>query len=230
MIEANALAQYKGDPAAFLHKYGKEFGLLLYERMSQAIRQCGRVDEVKKIRHKARAIEVYAAQARNHEAEDTARKIRLRAERRCGELLRESPKNPGAKGNPKGRGGKIVRSNDKTAQPTLGELGISKQQSSDWQKLAAIPEKEFERQLNRTDTGGPSTHELIVDPKPVTMKVSKNAVFVHGRIYDFEFHRCMELDPRELYDNMLDTMQAEIDEILPRLIPWLKRLNRKGTS
>ena len=40
----------------------------------------------KDIRDKARAIEVYARQARNVEAERRACEIRLRAERRCGQL------------------------------------------------------------------------------------------------------------------------------------------------
>lgn len=51
----------------------------------------------------------------------------------------------GARGNPRGRGAKIVRSMDGTAQtPTLLELGITKNESSRAQKLAAIPLRIFE--------------------------------------------------------------------------------------
>src|SRR5260363_39900 len=50
----------------------------------KAIAECHRVDEVKELRDKARALEVYAQQARNREAEDKARKIRNRAQRRMG--------------------------------------------------------------------------------------------------------------------------------------------------
>ena len=47
-----------------------------------------------------------------------------------GELLRETERAKGAKGNPGGRGAKIVQSPDVTAQPTLAELGITKNESS----------------------------------------------------------------------------------------------------
>src|SRR4051794_7173410 len=109
------------------------------------------VDEVKGIRDKARAIEVYARQARNVEAERQACEIRLRAERRCGQMLRDMEKAKGAQGNPGGRGAPFVRSHDETAQPvtTLSDLGISKTQSSRWQKLAAIPDSEFEATFAR---------------------------------------------------------------------------------
>src|SRR4051794_943317 len=70
-------------------------------------------DEVKDIRDKARAIEVYAQQALNVEAERQASQIRLRAERRCGQLLRQREKAKGAQGT--GSNQYQVRSDDTTA-------------------------------------------------------------------------------------------------------------------
>jgi hypothetical protein len=57
--------------------------------------------------------------------------------RRAGELLKAMEK---AKGNQY----KNARSPEPTEHKTLAELGISKQQSSDWQRLAVAPEREFE--------------------------------------------------------------------------------------
>jgi hypothetical protein len=114
--------------------------------MCRAIDAAYEVDEVSQIRDKARAIELYMKLKHNTEAELRCCQIRLRAERKLGELLREMEKAKGARGNPGGRGAPIVRSNGATAQ-TLAELGITKNQSTNWQKLAAVPQNQFEAAL-----------------------------------------------------------------------------------
>ena len=90
------------------------------------------VDEVKDIRDKARALEIYHRQARNVEAETKACEIRLRAERRCGQLLAEREMAKGAPGNQ--HTGPLARCD---GTKSLSDLGISHTQSSRWQKLAA---------------------------------------------------------------------------------------------
>jgi hypothetical protein len=77
-------------------------------------------DEVKEIRDKARAMEVYARQALNMEAERRANAIRLRAERKCGQLLKETEKAKGAPGN---QYTGPVESSDRSI-PTLRDMGI----------------------------------------------------------------------------------------------------------
>jgi hypothetical protein len=122
--------------------------LVKYNAACAAIAKAHRVDEAKSIRDKHLAIAAYAKQARNKELERMATEIRIKAERHTGVLLKVMPKAKGARGNPGGRGAPIERSNDATAQPeTLEKLGITKDQSSQWQKLAEIPEAEFERAL-----------------------------------------------------------------------------------
>ena len=60
--------------------------LIRYDAMCRAIADAYEVDEVKDLRDKALAIEIYARQARNTEAERQACEIRLRAERKCGQF------------------------------------------------------------------------------------------------------------------------------------------------
>lgn len=119
--------------------------LAQYDRMTRALAECVRVDEAKKIRRTAVAFAAYYKQAKNYEAEQQAVQIRMRAERRCGELLVQMA----AKGERKSRGGSgsnqyEQKSSDQTIAPTLGALGLTKQQSSEWQKLAAVPDDIFE--------------------------------------------------------------------------------------
>ncbi len=66
--------------------------LVRYDAMCRAIQSCEEYDEVKEIRDRAVALEVYAAQAMNMEAERSARVIRIRAERRAGQMLKEGKK------------------------------------------------------------------------------------------------------------------------------------------
>lgn len=64
------------------------------------------------------------------DAERQASNVRLRAEYRAGEMLAQTPKATGAAGIDKS----VVEGNDRT--PTLADMGITKDQSANWQALA----------------------------------------------------------------------------------------------
>ena len=83
-----------------------------------------------------------AQQGAGLDMQDQCAEIKLRAERRAGEMLAEMDKNKGAQGVG-------VPSHDVTA-PTLADLGLSKMQSSRWQAEATVPEELFERHVAET--------------------------------------------------------------------------------
>ena len=69
-----------------------------------------------------------------------ATEIKVRAERRAGEMLAQMPKATGTRGQLAGGTSRVPPEN----APTLAAMDISKNESSRWQKLAAIPEAEFD--------------------------------------------------------------------------------------
>jgi len=114
--------------------------LTKYDAARHALQVASTVDEVKDIRDKAEAMAAYARQARDTELIKWATEIKVRAERRAGQMLAEMPKATGAKGV----GPIAVPSCDRNQPPTLAEIGITKNDSSRWQKLAAVSDEQFE--------------------------------------------------------------------------------------
>jgi hypothetical protein len=154
--------------------------LTRYENARRALAEAHRVDEAKGIRDMAVAAQVYAKQAKDRQLIQHATEIRLRAERRAGELLAQMEKNKGARQQGIGRRGKnAVDPNDRV--PRLSDLSITKDQSSRWQKLAALPAREFENKVTRaTDTA------VAVIDAPPRRKPKKRKSRLNGKPSDAE--------------------------------------------
>jgi hypothetical protein len=116
--------------------------LTKYDSTLNALGEAQRVEEVKDIRDQAVAMEEYARQAKNTELIERAVEVRLRAERRAGEMLAEMAER-GERDNGKGNRNPGLKSHAGT--PKLADLGITKSQSSRWQHLARLTPEEFER-------------------------------------------------------------------------------------
>jgi hypothetical protein len=198
--------------------------LIRYDAMCQTIAAAYEVDEVKDIRDKARAIEVYARQARNIEAERRACEIRLRAERKCGQLLQQMEKAKGTRGQLIGPSSVQAPTDQRQ---TLADLGISHTQSSRWQKLAAIPDGEFEDAL--AEPARPTTAGLIADETPMT-PVDDRALWLWGRLKDFERLGVLDADPDDLLETMFDQMRETVRELAPVVAAWLERISTHAAS
>jgi N6-adenosine-specific RNA methylase IME4 len=93
------------------------------------------VYEVKELRDKAEALRLYLRQQQDGEAaQRDAAELRLRAERKLGELLRGTVNHAGSRGV------------GRTVRPTLPD-GVTKSQSHRWQRVARVPEAAFETYL-----------------------------------------------------------------------------------
>lgn len=122
--------------------------LVRYNAACRAVAEAKSVDEVKDIADKAEAMRAYAKQAQNKQLEVDAAEIRIRAERRLGEMIKVQKETVGLNAGRAGAGRPILGGSSeeppKDTRPTLADAGIDKKLSSRAQKMAAVPEQEFE--------------------------------------------------------------------------------------
>jgi hypothetical protein len=128
----------------------------MYNRAKEALAICERVDELDDCADKMAALAAYARQADDLELEDYARRIRARAVRRLGELLREYD----------GRGRRKTETPLKISIPSRAEAaeaaGISPHKVNVAARIASIPREQFEEAVE-------------VSPAPGTISLSKFA-------------------------------------------------------
>lgn len=189
----------------------RDVQLVRYDAMCHAITEAYDVDEVKGIRDKAIAIEIYARQAKNVEAERQACEIRLRAERRWGQLYSASEKVKNQHDMPLP---------DSEGHKTLADMGVSYNQSSRWQGLAEIDDKTFEEEVRKS---GVSTTGLLEQKKqhPVDL-VDQEALWLWGRLQDFRREGILDRDAATICATMMPHMRETVRDLLPRVILWLQ--------
>jgi len=116
---------------------GEIVELVKFNAARKAIALASSVDEVKDIRDKAEALRLYIKQQKGSlEMQNHCAEIKLRAERKVGDIIKKQPKNKGA-----------ATSRHDVSPLSLKEQGLTEKQSSRWQKEAAVPEKEFEKYI-----------------------------------------------------------------------------------
>lgn len=114
--------------------------LIKYDAACRALAEAKSLDEIQNIRDKAEAVRAYGRVAKNKALEIDAAEIRLRAERKYGQALAELK----GKGllSEGGRPSKKPVPNGE--QVSLSDLGATRKFSSYTQKLASVPDAEFE--------------------------------------------------------------------------------------
>lgn len=191
--------------------------LVRYDEAKRAVAEYKTVDEVKDFRDKALAIEAYAKQANDFDLERDAAIARVRAERRCGQLLLETEK---AKPRGDNQYAKVDRSHQSTEAPkTLAEMGVTKDQSSKWQQLARVPEREFEEAVSLPGAIPSTTHLLKKEDPKSSKRMNKDSLWLWGRLRDFEnlFNQSLA----DLKEEMTENMRRDVDVLIPQLRRWI---------
>ncbi|TBF29313.1 hypothetical protein [Rhizobium ruizarguesonis] len=138
------------------------------ERVTQAIAECDRIDECKSWSDKAAALASYARQADDKTLENYAMRIRSRAIKRAGELLKEfEPQKGGDRKSEEyqtGGAGPLI-----TRKDAAEAAGMSERQAKTAVRVANVPAEEFERQVE-SDTPptvgtAAATHRVTEDDR-----------------------------------------------------------------
>lgn len=112
--------------------------LALIDGARAALERARTLPDIGAVREVAERARRYASAAKlGRAAENHAALLRLEAERKAGALLAEGPKNPGVRHS---GGNTVLPPEDK---PRLSDLGVTKKQSSDWQRMAMVPDEVF---------------------------------------------------------------------------------------
>jgi hypothetical protein len=130
-------------------------GTLGVEKARQLLAQCKSVDEAKEIRDRATAVQVYLREQRaSREAQNDAGEIKVRAERRLGQLLDEQKKTGERQGRgdagraaangPKAQRERLAPEVPPAPAKTLEELGVDRNQAARWRAVAQVPEEKLE--------------------------------------------------------------------------------------
>lgn len=118
--------------------------LVLLSKAQRALAEASTIDEVKDIRDKAAAVKAYAQKARlGKSLVVEASAVRIRAERRLGQMLLDTPLATSSSGNQH-----TVPGGEPPPEAVLLEdLGITKNESSRSQRIAQLDDPDFEQYL-----------------------------------------------------------------------------------
>jgi len=168
--------------------------LVKWNNARKAIAECKTVDEVKEVRDKAEAMRVYSKQiGESLEVQNDCAEIKLRAERRAGEMLKEMEIK---RGNiPGSNNREIVKLQDVTLQ----NIGIQKHESSRWQAISRIPEDTFET--------------IIVETKEAAKELTESMMLKVEKEIQKEEKKQNKIEQYEKVANQFDSEDIKINNI-----------------
>lgn len=195
-----------------------------YERAKEALSTCSSIDECKDWSDKAMALASYARQADDKTLENYAIRIRSRAIRRAGELLKQfDGRGNYGRGRPKieSKGDYTFYSQSQAAQ----EAGMSKHQKDTSIRVANINEDEFNRLV---ESNQPPTLTALAEKgkgylereKPMGFKEATQLLGTVKRFSEF----CDKTDPVVVANALDDKEKEKVRSMVSKIDKWLDGL------
>lgn len=197
-----------------------------YQQAKVALNQCVKIDECKKWADKAEALYAYARMADDDELEKMCMRIRARAIRRVGELLKEFDA-PGLRTDLPSipTDTRFPQSQKQAAE----QAGLSKNQQVDAVRVANIPEERFE-QITESDNPLSINKLAELGKKLQTDRPGFNeAIHTLGALRRFA-DKCKTHDPELIINGILSIEIEEIKELVQFVQQWLESFNNKLTK
>lgn len=198
-----------------------------YETAKAALAACASIDECQDWADKAAALASYAKQADDDTLEKMAMRIRARAIRRCGELLKQFDGRPG---NAKQSAGDdtLISQRDVAEQ-----AGMSKHQQVQAVRVANVPEEQFNTSVESDKP--PTISQLAImarnaaaaEPqKPAGFQQATHLLGAVRRFADF----CRKNNPEAVAHGVMPSEIRETSEEVAVIDVWLDRfvVNLKG--
>jgi len=198
---------------------------MAYETAQKAIAECARIDECKGWADKAAALASYARQAKDDSLRVMAVRIQARAQRRCGELLKQIPAHPG--GRPTKNAGKHPPEFTRTV--AANNAGLSEHQRKTALRVASVPADDFNSRVESPSP--PSIVELAnlgktarpANGLPKPMKLPLVAIDAYDTMSAFSYF-CLQHDPTEVALQIPPAMGELIRQCVTTVDDWLDRL------
>lgn len=184
-----------------------------WEKAKNAVAICKNIDEVKKIKDQAEALRVYAKQAKEGlEVQNNIADIKLRAERRIGELSKKIPTKKGIRTD-------LTSPHDGGKLNILKDAGIAHPER--YEAIASLPEEEFEKHIQEVKA---SNKELTtIGVIKLARKLNQPKKREAGKIPEGEFD-ILYLDPPWRYDFAPQIERAIEDHYPTMSLEELKRI------
>lgn len=201
-----------------------------YEAAKNALVECSNIDECMEWADKMAALASYAKQVDDDDLELHARRIRARAIRRCGELLKEIQPAHGANQNISGGAPTKV-----TRSTAAREAGLSRDQQVTAMRVANIPQRDFEEQI---EAPTPPTITRLAEqgtrPAPVQQDTLKGRdpndfrASTQG-LGDLKYfaENCTKYDPAACVRGALPYQHDAIRKQIHAARNWLDRLSKE---